>query len=131
MAYLIDTDWIIQALAGREQVVTTIDRLAAQRISVSILSLGEVYEAAFHSTNSQAYLTIYREFIAPLAIVPLSEPIMERFAEIRAHLRRRGQLISDFDILIAASALQHDLTLLTYNLRHFERIPELRTYKPS
>jgi predicted nucleic acid-binding protein len=42
---------------------------------------------------------------------------MERFAAIRAHLRRRGELIPDFDLLLAATALHYDLTVLTANLR--------------
>jgi predicted nucleic acid-binding protein len=49
-------------------------------------------------------------------------------AEIRAYLRRQGQLIEDFDILIAATALHHDLTLLTFNVRHFQRVPDLQIY---
>jgi predicted nucleic acid-binding protein len=56
---------------------------------------------------------------------------MERFAYLRAELRRRGQLFPDLDLLIAATALQHDLTLLTRNVRHFNRIPDLRLYQPS
>ncbi|MER3559173.1 MAG: hypothetical protein C4336_06790 [Armatimonadota bacterium] len=56
---------------------------------------------------------------------------MARFAEIRAHLRRRGELIPDFDLLIGATALVHDLTVLTFNLRHFQRIPELKLYQPG
>jgi len=56
---------------------------------------------------------------------------MERFAEIRSLLRRQGQLIADFDLLIAATALYYDLTLLTYNVRHFEQIPDLKYYKPA
>ena len=55
---------------------------------------------------------------------------MERFAEIRALLRRRGEIISDFDIIIGATALHYDLTVLTFNLRHLQRIPELRVYQP-
>jgi predicted nucleic acid-binding protein len=54
---------------------------------------------------------------------------MERFASLRASLRRRGELIPDFDIVIAATALVYDLTLLTYNLRHFSRIPDLRIHQ--
>jgi predicted nucleic acid-binding protein len=54
---------------------------------------------------------------------------MEQFAAIRSHLQRRGELISDFDILIGATALAYDLTLLTSNKRHFTRIPDLRLYK--
>jgi tRNA(fMet)-specific endonuclease VapC len=56
---------------------------------------------------------------------------MLRFAELRAFLRRRGGLISDFDIIIAATALHYDLTVLTFNVRHFQRIPDLRIYTPD
>jgi predicted nucleic acid-binding protein len=55
---------------------------------------------------------------------------MLRFAEVRSFLRRRGQLIPDFDLLIAATALHHDLTLLTFNRRHFLRVPDLKLYQP-
>jgi predicted nucleic acid-binding protein len=43
----------------------------------------------------------------------------------------RGELIPDFDPLIGATALVHDLTVLTFNLRHFQRIPELKLYQPG
>ena len=56
---------------------------------------------------------------------------MEQFARIRARLRRQGQLIPDLDLLIAATAVTHGLTLVTRNRRHFERIPELALYRPS
>jgi predicted nucleic acid-binding protein len=68
---------------------------------------------------------------AAFSLLPVSPPIAERFAEIRAHLRRRGELLADFDILVAATALHHDLTLLTFNARHFRRIPDLRLFPPS
>jgi predicted nucleic acid-binding protein len=58
-------------------------------------------------------------------MVPLTDPVMETFARIRADLRRGGRLISDLDLLIAATAIHHDLTLITRNVRHFERIPAL------
>ena len=46
-------------------------------------------------------------------------------------LRRQGQLIPDLDLLIAATALAHDLTLVTRNRHHFERIPDLRLHSPT
>jgi hypothetical protein len=60
-----------------------------------------------------------------------TKPIMERFAEARSFLRKHGQLISDFDLLVGATALHHDLTVLTFNLRDFQRIPDLKLYQPS
>ena len=56
---------------------------------------------------------------------------MDVFARTRVELRRAGRLIPDLDLLIAATAIHHDLTLLTRNVRHFGRIPELQLYQPS
>ena len=131
MSYLLDTDWAIQALGGRAPAVTTLNRLAGSRIALSVITLGELYERAFESPNPQAYIASFRDFWHLYHLLPLSEPIMERFAEIRSLLRRRGQIISDFDILIGATALEHDLTLLTLNLPHLQRIPDLKLYQPS
>ena len=50
---------------------------------------------------------------------------MKIFAELRSDLRRQGQLISDFDLLIAATAVHKGLTLITRNRRHFERVANL------
>ena len=63
--------------------------------------------------------------------MPLTDPIAERFARLRAALRQHGQLIPDMDLLIAATALDADLALVTRNVRHFERIAELKLYQPS
>jgi predicted nucleic acid-binding protein len=56
---------------------------------------------------------------------------MERFAKIRSLLRRQGKLIADFDLLLGTTALHHDLTVFTYNVRDVTRIPELRLYAPA
>jgi len=61
--------------------------------------------------------------------LPLNRAILERFGVLRGDLSRRGLTIGDFDLLIAATALHHDLTLVTRNRRHFSRIPSLRLYE--
>jgi predicted nucleic acid-binding protein len=127
--YLLDADWIIQAPAGRQPAARTIQRLMGSRVYVSYVTVGEIYEGAFRSTNPQAHLLNTRRFLSSYRMLTLSDPVMERFAEVRAFLRRRGQLISDFDILVGATALEHDLTVLTFNRRDFERIPEVRLYQ--
>ncbi len=48
------------------------------------------------------------------------------FGRIKAELKQSGKLINDSDLFIAATALSHDLVLVTNNLRHFERVPFLR-----
>jgi predicted nucleic acid-binding protein len=57
---------------------------------------------------------------------------MERFAVIRGSLSRSvRQQIGDMDLLIAATALEHELTLVTHNLKDFELIPDLKLYQPN
>lgn len=129
MPYIIDADWIIHIVSGNQTAATVIGRLAPQQVALSWVTVGEVYEVAYNSPNPEAQLDIYRRFLRPFARIGVNEPIIERFAEIRSFLRRREQMISDVDILLAATALDRDLTVLTFNPRHFERIPDLRIYR--
>ncbi len=130
MAYLLDTDWAMHALAGQQRVTSTLARLASGRISVSSITVAELYEGAFNSANPQARLVVFRHFLSPYAVLNLNDGIAEQFAEARAFLRRRGEMIPDLDLMIGATALYYDLTLLTFNVRHFQRIPDLTLYQP-
>ena len=129
MAYLLDAVWVINALARKRQASATLDRLAPQGIAIGWITVGEVYEGAFEHADPQPHLQALRQFLAPLRILGLNDSIMERFAQIRASLRKTGQLIPDFDVLLAATALHHNLVVLTFNLRHFSRIPDLKLYR--
>jgi tRNA(fMet)-specific endonuclease VapC len=129
MAYIIDADWIIEITRGNQRVSGIVQDLANERVSVSWLTLGEVFEVAHSSSYPQARLDMFYQYVNQFDVVGVNGPIIERFAEIRSFLRRQGQLISDLDIVLAATALQLDLTVLTYNSRDFERIPDLRIYR--
>ena len=129
MEYLLDTSWIIEVLAGRGETARQHKRLNLAKIAVSYVSIGGIYEVAFNYANPQAHLASFREFLAPFKRLTLNEPIMETFAEVRAHLRRRGQIISDFDILLGATALHYNLIVLTHNKKHFARIPDIKIYQ--
>jgi tRNA(fMet)-specific endonuclease VapC len=58
-------------------------------------------------------------------VLPLTDDIIVQAAELYALLYQAGQLISDADILIAATALKHNLVMVTENVHHFRRIPGL------
>jgi tRNA(fMet)-specific endonuclease VapC len=131
MAYLIDTDWAMNALAQSNPAASTLRRLVPLRLSGSLVSVAEMYDVAFHSPNPAAHLDRSRRFLSAFPTLGLNDQIAEPFAETRSFLRRRGMLISDLDLLIAATALHHDLTLLTFNVQHFRRVPDLRVFPPS
>ncbi len=131
MRYLVDSDYLIDAAGGIPGAVRTLERLSDQGLAVSIVAVGEVYEGAFGFPDPAAMLASFREFLRAYAVLPLTDPTIERFARVRAALRRQGQLIPDMDLLIAATALEANLILVTRNLRHFERVPGLTLYQPS
>ena len=128
MTYLIDSDILISAAIGRPDAQILIDDATRDGVAISVVSLGEVYEGAVSSLHGENRAKLYylRQFLHVFPVVGLDDPIMELFARIRAELRSQGQLIADLDILIAASALEHDLTVVSRNVRHFQRIPGLK-----
>ena len=129
MRYLLDTDWLIHALGEREPAYGILDRLTSGGVAISWATVAEVYEGAFDSSNPQARLIAIRHFVSSYQFIGVDDLIAETFAEIRADLRRRGELIPDFDILIAATAVAYDLTLLSFNRTHFDRVRDLRLYR--
>jgi tRNA(fMet)-specific endonuclease VapC len=129
--YLVDTDWIISGLGAVPGVVELLSDLAGDGLAISVITLGEVFDGAYGHPDPPTEFDRYRRFFAGYALLPVTEDIAARFAEVRAFLRRQGQPIGDLDVLIAATALDHDLTLVTRNLRHFERIPNLKLYRPD
>lgn len=66
------------------------------------------------------------QLLASLTVLPLDEPSDEHYADIRAALERAGTPIGNHDLFIAAHARSRGLTLVTHNLREFERVPGLR-----
>jgi predicted nucleic acid-binding protein len=64
-------------------------------------------------------------------LFPITRSIARQFALIRGDLRAKGLLIPDPDLYIAATAIHHNLTLVTRNLKDYDRIPNLDLYKTS
>ena len=125
MQYLVDTDWVIDNLHGRQPVVNRLSELSADGLGLSVVSLAELYEGVFHSTQPQAEELGLREFLPSVEILPLDDEVCRIFGRERGRLRASGNLIGDLDLLIGCTALRYGLTILSNNRRHFERIQGL------
>ena len=126
MRYLVDTDWAIDHLHRVSPVVLRLEELASEGLGLSIISLAELYDGVLGSGNPQRDEQFLGMFLSAVEVVHLDESIcLDIFAGERGRLRAAGTLISDFDLLIGATAIRHNLTLLTNNRRHFERMPDL------
>ncbi|MHB8645383.1 MAG: type II toxin-antitoxin system VapC family toxin [Thermomicrobiales bacterium] len=130
MKYLVDTDWIIDALANVPDAITTLRMFARDGISISIVSYAELYDGAYGSEHPEAEIARIQQFLGSYPVIGLSDAIVDRFGQTRSRLRLQGMLIPDLDLLIGATAIIHNLTVMTRNTRHFGRIPDLVIYRP-
>jgi tRNA(fMet)-specific endonuclease VapC len=126
VTYLIDTDWIIHYLLGAKPVREKLQQLRPEGLAVSVISLAEVYEGVFYSRDPEASRKGFVEFLENVSILGVDEDVCQVFARERGKLRKQGNLIGDFDLLIGSTCLFHEVTLLTNNVRHFERIDGLK-----
>lgn len=123
---LLDTDWIIDYLKGQEEVVERLSHLWAEGLAISIISLAELYEGVHYSRDPERSESALDDFVSGVEVVGLNMEICRLFGKLRGRLRKSGRLVGDFDILIAATCLRHDLTLFTNNRRQFEVFESLR-----
>ena len=122
MRYLVDTDWAIHYLNGVVRIVRRLDGLRPAGLGISIVTFAELYEGVAYGRNPREDGQELREFLLGFEIVEIDLEICRIFALERGRLRAAGMLIKDFDLLIGATALRHNLTLLTNNGNHFRRM---------
>ena len=124
--YMLDTDTVSYALRGQGQVA---DRLLAHHPSEVCVSSIAVAELRFgaEARRSKKLHGLIDIFLESLDVVPFDQTAADRFGAVAASLARRGEPIGGFDTLMAAHALSLKLTFVTNNLKHFRRVPELKT----
>lgn len=128
MSYIIDTDIAVEHLGDNTRITRLLDRISGQPLYLSSVTLAELSEAAFWYANPNEHIVAMQQAFRSFEVIAPNESIAIQFAELRSFLRRRGRIIGDFDLLIAATALDRDLTLISFNKRHVNRVPDLRLF---
>ena len=126
ISYLLDTDWIIDYLNGLPGAVRRLDELKEQGLAISVVSLAELYEGIYYSTDPEGNERDLDDFLRGVTIIGIDVDTCKLFGRTRGRLRSTGRIVGDFDLLIGTIALHHNLTLLSNNRRHFELIEGLR-----
>ncbi|OUP49892.1 type II toxin-antitoxin system VapC family toxin [Pseudoflavonifractor sp. An184] len=126
MTYMLDTNICIYVMKKKpENVLRRFREEMDGGICISSITLAELEYGMKHSSdpvkNEQALL----RFLAPLSVLPFGAAAASEYGEIRAYLQSRGTPIGPLDMLIAAHARVEGMTLVTNNMREFERVPEL------
>ena len=105
-------------------------QLAQHGLAISVVSYGEVYEGLLGIQTQLDRMHQFEAFASTLDVLLPDAVVARRYGEIRGVLRASGQLLADNDLWIAATALTHDLVLVTRD-GHFSRIPDLKLYPPN
>lgn len=123
--YLLDTSPLAAYLLGRTPAVNLITHWTDRReVVTSIIAYGEVVEYIKGFPDYSPHSAELRELLLVIRPLVLTYRMLERYADIRRALRPAGNLIGDMDTLIAATALERNLILVTSD-RHFQRVPGL------
>lgn len=132
MAYLFDTNAISEVLRKRPApaYLEWLEAIPREDQFTSAVVIGELFKGAFRSPDRLRHLENIESRVLPaLTVLPYETATARIYGEIQANLTSSGQPLEDADLQIAATAIQHDLELVTGNLRHFERIRGLRTHR--
>jgi len=125
MAYLIDTDIIIFSLKGDSRVQSWMVKNQNVPKSISVITFGELIYGARKSMHPEKNIATTNRIAELFPIIDINKGIITVFGEIKARLEQKGTRIEYMDLLIAATAIYMDLSLVTNNKNHFSRINDL------
>ena len=127
MRVLLDTNICIYMIKNKPpEVRKHFERFVPGDIAISSITVAELQYGVEKSAAREKNALALEAFLLPLEIPSFDTESALAYGEIRAKLESRGKPIGSMDILIAAQAIAQDFTLITHNLKEFERIPGLR-----
>ena len=124
---LIDTD-ILSAIMRKNPLAIERARsylMTYRQLTFSVITRYEVLRGLL-ARGAAKQLDAFDQLCATSRVLPLTETIIVQAATIYADLKKRGELVSDADILIAATAIVHGLAIVTNNEAHFRRIRDMQ-----
>lgn len=127
MKYLLDTNIVAYIIKKRPvEVLNKLLSLHWDEIAVSSIVVAELWFGVAKSLQKEQNKLALQNFLAPLTILDFDSKAAECYASIRADLENKGTIIGANDLLISAHAVSLGLTLVTNNVREFERVKDLK-----
>ncbi|CAG5007228.1 Ribonuclease VapC2 [Dyadobacter sp. CECT 9275] len=127
MKYFLDTNIVAYIINKRPaEVFSKFQSIAWNEISVSSIVVAELWYGVAKSEQEQRNRLALENFLRPLIVIDFDNTAAEVYAMIRVRLENKGMIIGANDLLIAAHALSLGLTLVTNNVKEFERVEDLK-----
>ena len=125
LRYLLDTNICIYVIKRRPELVLDRCNENAAHLAISSITLAELLHGAEKSSQPQRTLAVVEDFCSRLDVLDYGAKAAQHYGQIRASLEQRGTPIGVNDLHIAAHARSEGLTLVSNNLREFERVDGL------
>ena len=125
--YCLDTDFLVGLLRKDESATAFAKKLgeSGEGVSVTPIAVAELFTGAYLSEHPEN-VELVQDLIANLDLLAFDATAAQVAGQTIAALQKQGQPIGDFDTLIAAVAMRHNKTLVTRNVKHFQRVPNLK-----
>jgi tRNA(fMet)-specific endonuclease VapC len=124
--FVLDTNTVIYFFKGSGNVPQTLLGKSPKDIGIPTIVLFELEVGVAKSGSSSKRIKQLQDFVAIVQILPFGIKEARAAASIRARLEERGIGIGPYDILISGTALAHQATLVTHNIKEFSRIQNLQ-----
>lgn len=123
---VLDSDILIYFLKGNKDVVNEVLKHALSDLYITRINCTELLYGACNSTKIEENLTKINAFLAQFTVLEFDEKSSKIFAQLKAKLKKEGNIIADMDLMIASITIANQEILATNNHKHFERIKELK-----
>lgn len=125
LRYLLDTNVCIYVIKQRPRPLLEVFNRHAGHLAISAITLAELLHGVEKSAVPATNLAVVENFCSRLDVLPYGSRASLHYGQIRAALERQGTPIGVNDLHIAAHARSEGLTLVSNNLREFERVEGL------
>ena len=124
--YLIDSDILIYFLKGKQEVVERLSQIPINELYISRINYTELIYGAYNSTKINQNLKVIEPFLDSFEVLEFTRTSSLIFAKEKARLKKSGNIIADMDLMIASIAIENDCTLISNNIKHFDRVQNLK-----
>ena len=126
MKYMLDTNVCIYAQKKNENIIAKIKENFEEGLAISAITLAELEYGVKNSSNPEKNTVALLKFLTVVEVLPFDGEAAAEYGDICAALKRNGTPIGPMDNLIAAHAKSEGLTIVTHNVREFERVADLK-----
>lgn len=123
--YLIDSDILIYFLKGKQEVVERLSQIPIDDLYISRINYTELIYGAYNSSKITKNLKVIEPFLDSFKVLEFTKTSSLIFAKEKARLKKNGSTIADMDLMIASIAIENDCTLISNNIKHFDRVHNL------